>query len=1819
MRKISYIASLLLIGNISVADTLQLKEGWNLVSIPYQTISDVSINDFKNQHNLSSVLTFEWSQTRAGYQLLINSNPSTFKSGQGYWIKSGNEQNITISTSDILASVDFKAGWNLVGLSNINVNELKEQYKQEGIKIDTLVTFEWSQTRAGEQLLINSNIDNIKEGQGYWVKVEKLAGTATTRDGYDIKLYVDSENADVSSVLGAIPNYNLTELSNISSSFSSVSNLVVSGTSNGQVVESSYIDPSDSSFSTALSDAKTSIDTPTQATGGTSIYVYGLSDGGAPYIISEAKVYTLNSDGTKGDYLGTTSQTGYLYLSSVSSGQKVWVEKDGFDATVATFNITSGSANYIFLTEDDGTGVYENTQSSDTTSQRIINRVLNAWNAQLFEDSRGAGGIATPANVRLKAGAGIRLYYRGFSNLPDHSTINDTIVNATGYNISLLGAIKVKAKVPGSIGYRGNVAFSDILEAQDGASINDLEGIIGVTLNDELKEKLYNDQAQYDSSKIADFKSNIVVYNYKDNSWQEIQSNNIEFKVRGVSSFSTEEQKFLDDHTSVDAIITINGTIYTGAYSLVALYKEAVNETPDVSYVTYGLNVIVKDENGGTLPNALIKLSRGNGGTEIINYTDSNGQAHFDLLYAEGAVENISLQAMEGSHYPVSSVLSISSLTPDVNNTITMQMEAPPQYATVKGEIKADDNSSVTNAKVELIYPIALANVQKDVMKLIDNTQVKGLQVGFVPNARYKWYIKAHSDDTTTQTSSRLNRVSEERWILVQSATSQDGGNFLPYSKVVAQALAAPLDSDPSDVQIIPTGQFDIAVQVEHDIDADGTYDFVELAKTDASQPNLSGEEFENANNNYGRILGFISTSIDIEKIIGNSGGLQGNQEEMFVQIADLNSGNWFRVESVDQNEYNQAFNYGYADENENEDDGSYTIGDDLKFYLRSNGYLFISDETDPNAHDYNSTRWDIALSATLLGSGSTNNKYVALQKQNDGSYKWVAMSSSADISAINDEDKFIFVQQDEFKGIQYEKIARVVSQNAIFKKLVMSIGDIANEAGIGTDGLNNLDRPIFEDGFNLYIIPTVTVTSNSQTNAGAGKVIKLRKIANIAIGGTSTPIKDYIKLDEVFVDRPVLTESKQITHSDRVGLYQFSAVPLSYGEMNNQNSLLRVESKKLGYYDSPVATVPKFEQDDTSTTEREDVKRIDLQMVEKPTFSVDVNVTDSSGNPINNAIVIMDGIKNENSDLDEHDSLKALEGSFVTFTDVIGGRGTNRVVRVSVPDSNYIPVVKTIRNLNSNEHIDIQLQSATEVADFAPAMSVTDSSMNFRTGIATIKLNIIDKNDDTTTVTEDRIYVYNNGLPALNVDVAKDGTNFTISLPLEVGQNEIVVEALNNKGISESSPVRFEYNPNIGSIQGTVRGFTDNDGDGEVDENRFLVLDIFDENGLYINTAFPADDGRYILEDLVAGESFKLQALEIELNNYGGSVKAISPQVPVAVVGGQIVTADLTLQEVQTTGVSGSPVIDFIGDLTQTAISDLGEMNVSATVSNFDPNGGHVGFVVNDHIVEVNTTDSTYFNTANADEHSYNIQNFPIRLHPGMNIIYAVAQNPDGSFEWSADIPVEWNPTDQNGIWKTLVVTAIKDNNQSDTVGAYVELFDENHMFVATADSSENNDSVEFRELVPGTYYVNVYPYEPNYLPVFDAEVNLNSETVKWINVDEFNETIEVADFYIQSIDMNVSEAEKGTPFTLTAMVFGADSNYSVDNGYSYGWSFIDESGTLHPTDCTTRSCVFNIQESGWYNFDVNVTKNGHTEEYSTQYYIRELVVPRPPSVPEL
>jgi hypothetical protein len=1820
---VSLVASSLLYAS----ETINLQSGWNLVGVS-QTSANMNVADMIRDKNVSLIVTYDngWKKYDPNRSYLQQF--SQLKAGQGYWIKSNADSNITINGISTISMPVLKAGWNLAAFGNaFNMDELVNTLTNQGYKLDLMVTFNGGWKKYDPNRSYLQQFHSIDTSAGYWVKTEKLAGVATTADGYSVKLFVDNENADVSNLEGIISTYSLTDLSNIQSQFANVSNIVVSTTKNGQELDSSYINPSDSSFSTALNDTKTQFESnnPTAQSGGTSLYVYGLSEGGSPFILSEAKIYKANTDGSEGDYLGTTSQLGYLYLSDVTNGEKVIVEKDGFDSTVQTLNVVSGGANYIFLSQDDGSGEYSGANEDTTTqSGRLLNRVLNAWNAQVFSARRGAGALLTPTNSRIKAGARLKIRPTSLTSLPDYDSLSSDILNMPGYNVYALGSLKLYARKPFHFGYRMGVPFNDIMQVQDGANLNQIEVAIKATIPDVLKPELLGNDGNYDVNKTAAFANNIAVYQYKDSSWQEIPGSAVSFKINGFSTdFNSMESRFLNRNHNVGYLITVDGSEYTGAYPLIAVYKKAVNITPSVIYHDYGLNVKVTDTDGNPISNALVKLTRGSGGTEVVNYADNNGTAHFDLHAAEGAIEDISLDVMAGNRYPASRTLNISSLAEDANTTVTVSLEAPPAYGTVKGEVTDSNRDDIVNAKVKLLYPIALADVQKDVTKVIDNKEVKGLSVGLVPNAKYKWYIKVHSDtDNNTQSNPRLlNRVSSQRWILVKSDTAANNGNFLPYDKIVSQAIALPHEGDPSDIGVIPAAQFDVAVEVDHDIDADGHYDFVELATTPAAQDNLSGEEFSsNVNNNYGKTIGFVSTVINVQKIIKHAGGIQIPNDKLYVKSADLGINDWHGYDEIDANEFDTAVNQTLINEEEADEAGYYNMADNMKFSLTNNNYLLVQDDTFEAAHDYNYTSWDMALSATVqLANGSES--YVKLKKVNN-EYKWVNVDDPT--VTANNEPYFIHLKTDTFTGINFEDLGRALSQNKIFAKLAENMQAIANEANIaGT--LQNPENSLMKDGFNASVIPTMTVTTNQTAGVGAGKVIKLRKVANIAIGGNDAPIKDYISLDRVDVDAPAMTQSEQTTHSDRVGLYQFSAVPLSYGQMNVNDSLLRVTADKLGFYEAPVTDVPKFTQDNTATAIREDVQRVDLSMDTKPTYNVEVNVTDTNGNPINNAVVIIDGVmSSNNTDLSESQSLQAQEGSDVTFNNVIGGRGSSRIIRVSVPDTHYIPVIKTLRNLNADKVVNVQLVNADLIADYAPAISVIDSSFNPSNGIATITVDIEDKNDGSTTVKPAQVYVTNNG-EVSHANIRQDGSEFTISLPLNVGSNSIVIEAANSKGISDSSPVSFDYNPNIGSVNGVIRGFTDNNSDGRVDNTDMLVLDIFDANGMYINTAMPADDGRYVLEDLPAGEQYKLQALEINAN---GNIINRSDLVPVTIAGGQLLNVDITMQPVpQDTGVTGSPVFDLIGDLANAPISSTGEMNVSATISNFDPdNGGKVAFVVNDRIVRVDSS-----NLNSEGNHSYNIQNFTIQLQPGNNIIYGVAQNPDGSFDWTADISKDWEVNNSATTLATLNLTlnVCEESNVTncspfnDPNGAEVYISDVDGNYVADGEVNASG-SGSIVGLLPSEYYVNVYPNSADYSRAYDRDVNLTEGNNQVeVNLTKFADTVTIPPYDVSNIELNATDIEVNKTYTATAIISGEDNNYSTDNGYSYSWNYVynDENGTEQtvPLSCNDAECVFSIPQTGYTSLNVYVAKGDQNKTSSTGFTVQEIVVPEPPQVPNI
>ena len=612
--------------------------------------------------------------------------------------------------------------------------------------------------------------------------------------------------------------------------------------------------------------------------------------------------------------------------------------------------------------------------------------------------------------------------------------------------------------------------------------------------------------------------------------------------------------------------------------------------------------------------------------------------------------------------------------------------------------------------------------------------------------------------------------------------------------------------------------------------------------------------------------------------------------------------------------------------------------------------------------------------------------------------------------------------------------------------------------------------------------------------------------------------------------------------------------------------------------------------------------------MSTKPLYHINVSVTDENNDSLQNAVVVMDGIKTDNTDLNEFESMQALQGSDVTFDNVIGGRGTNRVIRVSVPNSTYIPVIKTIRNLNADKNITIRLQNAADLADNVASISIIDSSVNMSSGIATIKLNARDKTDGSLTVKTSNVYVYQNGI-SVNANVQIDGNNVNISLPAEVGDNNIVIEMANTKGIAQTNPIHISYNPNIGNIGGTIGGIVSSDD--------MLVLDIYNKDGLYINTAYPQSDGQYILENLEAGKKYKLQALEI--NSNGAIVAKSELTQAITVPAGRTFAQDITMSEVPHSAVSGSPVFDFIGDITESNIDADGKLPISATLRNFDKTNGRFGIVVNDQLVGV---DNSILSDYGEGNNSYDFTNYKVQLNPGTNIIYGVAQNPDGSFDWTADIQVDWNPTDTHTALNTLNVhlnicqsdancTAMSDGS------AYLELFDDNGNFVTSTEADGNTTSLT--NLANGNYVLNVYPEMDAYQPIIGQSIDINGTTTIDANMTAVAQTIDVPDFYISEVDYNASAFQINTQYQATVQISSEDMNASH---YSYNWSytFTDSDGNVTDSNltCTTSNCNIEFTQPGDAQIHVKVTNNNNvTDTFDSYITIQEAVVDMPPQIP--
>ncbi|MCI0501376.1 MAG: hypothetical protein L0Y61_06480, partial [Epsilonproteobacteria bacterium] len=507
---LSAVASGLLLQNLATAQTVNIRTGWNLVGVQEKSMSSTGEWDIatlvKTYPQIQKITNVTNTYTAGA----TRNSLTKLSVGKGYWVKATADVNVTLNGTPLSNDeVSLSAGWNLTSFnSNIgSIDSIKSyissKQKIDGIKIDVI-------TNVTNTFNINSarnSLTSVNSNSGYWVKVQKLAGTVQTADGLDVELYVDREGQDLSTLKTTIKDKNATELAT-SLDYSKVSSVIISKTVDGQKYSSSQVDPK-SNFADTLKNILTNtLDDKkikeNRATSGASLYVYSVSEGGSPSIIADAEVYKVETNGSIGDLIGSTSSTGFIYLASLPTSGKVYISKNKYDSTVQTIS-SNGNANYIFLSEDDGTGEIAldgDFSTDDKTSGRVLSRLSEATVEKTYTSS--AGGIYLPLGGVAVDGSFVKVKSADWSVLPDYSSIK-TKFDEVGYTISPLGKISVSAKTAKSE-YNFGQSWSDVISytGNYAENVNKILGLLGVTLTADMLAEVTDDDTNKTTKDLLD-------------------------------------------------------------------------------------------------------------------------------------------------------------------------------------------------------------------------------------------------------------------------------------------------------------------------------------------------------------------------------------------------------------------------------------------------------------------------------------------------------------------------------------------------------------------------------------------------------------------------------------------------------------------------------------------------------------------------------------------------------------------------------------------------------------------------------------------------------------------------------------------------------------------------------------------------------------------------------------------------------------------------------------------------------------------------------------------------------------------------------------------------------------------------------------------------------------------------------------------------------------------------------------------------------------------------------------------------------------------
>jgi hypothetical protein len=1737
-----------------------LNAGWNLIATSTQDDIKNQITKLNNENykvdKLVTKINGSWKIYDPEYSFLQEF--SQFDPNRGYWVKV--QKGTSVETADGY-QVDL-----YIDNENNDISDLVEEFPN--LTADDLADRDYSKVssiviQTPEDETPSSYLEASAIPDYLFGKIKR--DTLVTVDGYEVSIYAGKEFN--TSSLGDISNLTLEELGNLD--FTGVENLKVSvSTESGEVV-SGELDLED--LENSIQEVRDGDYTP-DYTSGTSIYIYSMSEGGSPSSVAKVSIFEY-VDGSKGELLGVSTDRGFIYIKEIPENGQIVIEKYGFNSSIQTIKPTPGSANYFFISKDSAIGEFGNFVGyEDRNLDRSLEPILELeppkfYSNTSYEKSSAGGVFVNARGLYFQNSKGMDVRTESVETLSDQYVIN-SLLHQTGYSTTVIGQLAVNGFENLDPVY--NRTFEDLMIKQlrpGTGDFSDIEGILIVDLSKDLELAIEykEDHSAEALEKIKGTDENgtsdgIELYVYKeingDLTWHRVDRSNFSLNHKSQISSKYLSEYFTEENKRDELFIKINSSIYNGPYSMFAFYKKVDNEQVDIDGEEYSFNVKVIDtDTKEPLPNTFVKFERGNGLSYISETTNENGAVTFKLLVADGGNDNFTVTAIEGKHYPVEKTFSIANL--EKNTSVVFELKRPATFGTVKGRIWNSAGGDVPEAQVQLVAPMALADVKKDVKRVIGTKEVEGIQVGGLVGATYTWFIKKHKDDFSED---GLNRVSEERWLEIKKGTVKNDADFLSYEEILNFTIQASKESDPSDVKIYVAGQFDISIQVEHDVDGDGVTDYIELAKSDA----ITGNEvfIDNPTVSYNH-LGFISAEIDLEKFYKKT--VREYERSKKVWYYRIDDGEWHGVANRGENDEtkDELINLGLVAPVYQSDWDTF-LQDAVKVSGNKEfGYVFVEDgNLDDDTYKIEAIQWNMGIVSDIyLDDDSFTTIY--LENGLDGTLSWKVLSDEAPIlnyaKEIDDKNSTVVFTSDK-KKLPLKHVAKTISSNRFLEQLALPMGEVVSNPYDATTS-------VIDDGFRLVLGATIFAKFED------GRKLEMRNSGHLVIDPYELKLKDFIEITDVFVSKPTTTPAVQIETADRVGLYEFSPVDMSLSQIreDNQNSLLRVSASKSGFYKSPMINVKRFEIDNTETSEREDIARIDIEISEKPTYKINVRVEDLDGNGITDAEVSVDGIKTPKN-ISEKESVVTRHGKNTTFNNVLGGKGSHRIVRVSVPDSNYIGEIKVLQNFSSDRNLIFRLDNTDDVPDHLASISFREAIVSYgqkyQAKVTAQIFDLTDKDTDVRSLTKSQVSIRVNGKKVQGETVVSqnDETEYTFFLPLEVGENDIEVEVSNRLGNSKSKTLHLSYNPKVGNVAGDIRG-------GKHEESIYFV-EIFDDKGRYINTLTAYQDEEedrvvYVFENLEAKKTYQFQAVQVDML---GRVLAISNMTKMTVPVAETNMLDLTLLSVQSESeISGSPLFDEVSLIKQSDVNaTTGTIKLNATISNFDRDGadnilgtsddGSIGFIVNDMAQFINL--ETLTKVPDTD-FTYALTNYKVQLVEGVNNVYVSAVNPDGSYDWTKDFTVVWTPEGVTLHDVIFNLNGCETDGSCSTIGnIFVSIFDISGHLLETKETDANGQVI-FSNLVEGMYTIQPDPALFDYYTAqaFELLVNSSGETEgnlsTFSNSVDFTDEYQFSDFYIEDIDFNVSTTTYGEWITATAFLSVEDTT-----GYTFYWSYIDVNG---------------------------------------------------------